>query len=201
MIANRFYPLGVNHRPYDAEVEWLQTDGEAYVNTGVYGSNNTRIVASVKTVSASGYNAIFGAREAFNSYRLDCIFEANGTSGWCGFGNGDENVAIFTGIKTGDNIFDIDRGSLSVNGAYIASAPANTFTTKRTIKLFCNDTNGICSQFFVGRIYRLKIYDNCVIVRDFIPVRVGDVGYMYDRVSGKLFGNQSTGQFILGADK
>ena len=34
-----------------------------------------------------------------------------------------------------------------------------------------------------------------------IPVRVGQVGYMYDRVSGQLFGNQGTGNFILGEDK
>lgn len=27
------------------------------------------------------------------------------------------------------------------------------------------------------------------------------IGYMYDKVSGQLFGNQGTGNFILGADK
>lgn len=39
------------------------------------------------------------------------------------------------------------------------------------------------------------------IVRDFIPVRKGTVGYLYDRVSGKLFGNAGTGDFVLGPDK
>ena len=33
-----------------------------------------------------------------------------------------------------------------------------------------------------------------------IPVRKGDVGYMYDKVSGKLFSNAGTGAFILGPD-
>ena len=42
---------------------------------------------------------------------------------------------------------------------------------------------------------------NGLTVRDFIPVRVGDVGYMYDRVSGDLFGNAGTGAFIIGPDK
>ena len=36
---------------------------------------------------------------------------------------------------------------------------------------------------------------------DIIPVRVGDVGYLYDRVSGQLFGNSGTGEFIVGPDK
>jgi hypothetical protein len=38
------------------------------------------------------------------------------------------------------------------------------------------------------------------LMADFIPVRVGDVGYMYDRVSGQLFGNAGTGEFVLGTD-
>lgn len=39
------------------------------------------------------------------------------------------------------------------------------------------------------------------MVRDFIPVRVGQVGYLYDRVSGQLFGKYGTGDFIVGPDK
>ena len=33
-----------------------------------------------------------------------------------------------------------------------------------------------------------------------IPVRVGQVGYMYDKVSRELFGNQGSGNFTLGND-
>ena len=40
-----------------------------------------------------------------------------------------------------------------------------------------------------------------VSIFDFIPVRVGSIGYMYDRVSGQLFGNSGTGAFIIGPDK
>ena len=47
-----------------------------------------------------------------------------------------------------------------------------------------------------------KLYLNNVLVRDFIPVRVGTVGYMYDRVTRRLFGNSGTGgAFVLGPDK
>lgn len=35
---------------------------------------------------------------------------------------------------------------------------------------------------------------------DAVPVRVGQVGYMYDKVSGQLFGNAGTGDFIIGPD-
>jgi hypothetical protein len=52
----------------------------------------------------------------------------------------------------------------------------------------------------IGRIYYLKVLNGNQPVFDAIPVRVGQVGYMYDKVSGQLFGNAGTGDFILGPD-
>ena len=43
--------------------------------------------------------------------------------------------------------------------------------------------------------------DDMATIRDFIPVRVGSTGYLYDKVSGQLFGNAGTGDFVLGPDK
>ena len=54
---------------------------------------------------------------------------------------------------------------------------------------------------FSGRIYSAKMVSNRVSIFDFVPVRKGNIGYMYDRVSGQLFGNQGTGAFIIGPDK
>jgi hypothetical protein len=51
------------------------------------------------------------------------------------------------------------------------------------------------------RVERFKITENNYLLYDFIPVRIGTTGYMYDKVSGQLFGNAGTGSFILGPDK
>jgi hypothetical protein len=51
------------------------------------------------------------------------------------------------------------------------------------------------------KMYSFKIYDGNNNLRlDMIPVRVGTTGYMYDRVSGRLFGNLGTGGFGIGND-
>ena len=51
------------------------------------------------------------------------------------------------------------------------------------------------------RCYSVKVWGFGETKVDAIPVRVGQVGYMYDRVSGQLFGNTSgLGGFILGHD-
>lgn len=51
-----------------------------------------------------------------------------------------------------------------------------------------------------NRLYWCKVYEDGVLTRDFIPVRYRGVGYMYDNVSGRLFGNQGSGEFVIGAD-
>lgn len=51
-----------------------------------------------------------------------------------------------------------------------------------------------------GRMYYFKLNKAGVPILDLLPVRIGDVGYMYDKVSGKLFGNSGEGKFILGPD-
>lgn len=50
------------------------------------------------------------------------------------------------------------------------------------------------------KIIWIKIEVNGVITFDAIPVRVAQVGYMYDKISGNLFGNDGTGSFVLGND-
>ena len=70
-----------------------------------------------------------------------------------------------------------------------------------SLSLWLFGANGSTSEKTNGRISSCKIYHSGAIVCDFIPVRVGTVGYMYDRVSGQLFSNQGTGAFVIGPDK
>lgn len=37
-------------------------------------------------------------------------------------------------------------------------------------------------------------------MRFLIPVRIGQVGYMYDQVYGTFYENAGTGSFVLGPD-
>ena len=42
--------------------------------------------------------------------------------------------------------------------------------------------------------------ENGVPFCDLVPVRIDQIGYLYDRVTQQLFGNQGTGSFVLGPD-
>lgn len=50
------------------------------------------------------------------------------------------------------------------------------------------------------QIYRCQIYQADDLIGDFLPVRKGDVGMMYDLVTKHEYVNQGTGSFIYGRD-
>lgn len=94
--------------------------------------------------------------------------------------------------------------SIVYNGTtYSASREHSSLTTNAgngSYMLFaCYYQSGVVNSI-KEKIYDVKIYVNDELVRRFIPVRIGQVGYMYDEVSGELFGNASIGNFTLGPD-
>ena len=50
------------------------------------------------------------------------------------------------------------------------------------------------------RIYSFIIKKNNVIVHHFIPVRKGNTGYLYDKITKKLYKNNGLGKFNYGPD-
>lgn len=52
----------------------------------------------------------------------------------------------------------------------------------------------------VGRLYSYKHIKNGVVMVDLVPVRVGSVGYLYDKKNGVIYGNSGTGNFVVGPD-
>jgi hypothetical protein len=89
-----------------------------------------------------------------------------------------------------------------MNGTTISASEA-TFSTQFDFYLFCFNAYGSATLRANGmRFKRGKIWSNGTLVRDYVPVKRNGVGYLYDKVSGTLFGNANdTGAFILGNDK
>lgn len=187
--------------PYDAEIAYLGGTGTQYINSGIIGGSGTTYEVQVNLSSTSG---IIGARQDTNTRTAWALVDNTMTQ--LGYGNSYLNVqgsylgSLIT-IKSyiGSSYFvDIEKaGSLnSVN------FNLRTFTCNQPIYIMGINNSGslFSSYIFRGNMYYCKIWDNDTLVRDFIPVRVEQVGYMYDKVSGQLFGNAGSGNFILGND-
>lgn len=175
---------------YDAEVEYLESTGTQWIDTGYVLSASDRIVVQ----------AYFQANDNSGSRILLGVGDPKLwiTTGLCRFN--DDNSASIANLRQLEawNSISIDKDYCTCNGTTVPMS-VGTFQDN-SLSLWLFGANGSTATKTNGRIASCKIYHSGALVRDFIPVRRGNVGYMYDRVSGKLFGNQGTGSFRYGRD-
>ena len=200
MIAlNRRRVMGGNV-PYDSKIEYLESTGTQYIDTGIVSSINTGVAGDVMMTQKGIVNdlilgelrGIYGNRDGFcvdlRGYFFMSVINQVASQ------NENERIT-FSMNYLNDSIGSFNNLSINLNKAENA--------TKYNIYLYGYNYNGSVSFQYAAkkiRLYSVKFTEGQTIVRDFIPVRVGNVGYMYDRVSKQLFGNMGTGNFILGGD-
>ena len=189
--------------PFDAEIAYLESTGTQYVDTGIDGDSNTIAELTFAMTDSSRLDAgIFGARKA---YRDDCFcilrVQASGGAFWMHYGDEGTSANYISTVIGNTTDWHVARLAKSWSIDNSSGTAGNyTFTTPTTLKLFAADMSASSRWYAKCRVSLLRIYSNGVLVRDFIPVRKGTVGYLYDRVSGKLFGNAGTGDFVIGPD-
>ena len=185
--------------PYDAEVEYLESTGTQYISTMLI---PTRVHVGLKPIGGAKppySSAYFGVNN--NGSRTTGLFSE--TKDTLKAVNHNRNIVEFSALWGEFHSVCFDRDTVSVDGE-----------TKALVTDFSKTDNAIKSFGLFdfpqrktnsnpkSAISYCKMWDReDNLMADFIPVRVGDVGYMYDRVSGELFGNSGTGAFIIGPDK
>ena len=185
--------------PYDAEVEYLESTGNQYISTMMI---PTRVHVGLKPIGEAKppySNAYFGVNNN-GSRTTGLVGETKDTLKALNY---NRNSVEFSALWGEFHSVCFDRDTVSVDGE-----------TKALVTDFSKTDNAIKSfglfdfpQRDAGSnpksaISYCKMWDReDNLMADFIPVRVGDVGYMYDRISGQLFGNAGTGAFVIGPDK
>lgn len=191
--------------PYDAEVEYLESTGAQWVGVELLGKNGYDFDYKVNftQLSTSQATGIGGEYQSGKSCYLG-IVRTDGTLAYH-YKSTTSPVVVASNIQTGtDYVVNVHLYSgeqyYIVNGtkSSVGNITGN-FVSSLYLRLF--SVNSSSPLYSYMKLYYCKIYDNGILVRDFIPVRVGTVGYMYDRISGELFGNAGTGTFTLGNDK
>ena len=200
--------------PYDAEILFLESFSGQYIDTGVIiNSGDYSFIAdgmildfnsSIATVrwTASptycSYGLYVGSRDAIVAY----------------YGNYQNlnynNTIVFSKYKNKRKIYRFGENQKftieDLNGTINESIPVpfdNTLQNNTySLRLFSFFTQGnqTISQSKV-RLYSFILKKGNKVIQDLIPVRKGNVCYMYDKVSDRLFADKSGVGFILGPDK
>ena len=196
--------------PYDAEVEYLETTGEQWINTGVMPDYTLTATFDVEVLPTTNIIRFSGSRVG---EERSFMFSISQTAGVINdYGSGDKGNRIQ--VSHFRPSYHIGRLSLEFGNRYIKDlstgqdisrgitvGPTSAGLPTRPMLLWALQDRSNVITGSVGRIFAANYSLDNAIVRDFIPVRIGTVGYLYDRVGVKLFGNSGTGDFIIGPDK
>lgn len=191
--------MAAKGKPYDAEVEYLESDGTQWIDTNFVPDDTSGLYIKAYANKKFANAIAVGVRQTSGDTRWWINYSTTleiSWNTWIGY-----NVTYANVITEVENNF-LNSKTGKINGVIKRTTYPTLSNITNSAYLFIGNLYGTTTASpFIGRIYNVKFSRNNTIVMDMIPVRVGQVGYMYDKVSGQLFGNSGTGNFILGNDK
>lgn len=187
--------------PYDAEVEYLESTGTQYIDTGV----------TLNASNAKDFYFKFGISSLWTTEDIIILGSLSDTNHrtyvfltnlnfvrvrWC---DGTNRTLSASAVQLNEIVeFYCNGGNWTVKytgqNKTMSYSGGASYSTKPLLLFGRYNVDEVQSS--PCRFYSARIGSNI----DLIPVRVGQVGYMYDKVSGTLYGNSGTGSFTLGPD-
>ncbi len=187
------------------ELEYIQSSGSQYIDTRIKPDSNFsyEIKFSGYTVptsgsaehimfgeTAAGWNDMIGINQSRAGSRSNVIPYIKY-----------DGVACSLAQQT-NGILKLTPVGLYFNGNLVYSKTPSSFGTETySIYLFAANRQGTASYFTQYRLENFKMWNNDVLVGNFIPTKdSNNVVGMYDTVSGQFFTNAGTGEFIAGPE-
>lgn len=184
------------------EVEYLESTGTQYIDTGITPTTNTTIDTVFKFMSKEGVG-LNGVRQTsdFTTRFYPMATYSNTDQFRCSFGS---EEYYFDDILSIHHIVYNDKQ----HNLYVDDELKNTFNVNninldgnKTIWIFGgNNENPSTNKWYAQEmIYSFKIYNNGSIIRNLIPV-IDDLSTpcLFDNVEKKCYYNQGTGEFLYG---
>lgn len=174
------------------QLSYIQGSGTQYIDTGFKPNNNTRVVMDVES-AVDGTFAFFGTRdtETTNAYIL---WQLSSTSIRSDYG---ANQVQQTVDSTKNRVV-IDKHEAScMYGSILIENESSTFSCANNLLLFTTSTGGTVDERKASaKLYSCKIYDDDLLIRNFIPVKNdSDQVGLYDLIEEKFYANAGTGAF------
>ena len=170
-------------------LEYIQSTGTQYIDTGVYPTNNTAIDVKFVNIAPQGESTtrvvIGDGYQSGRLYLLSITAVSNSNVVIGGLSK------ILSNYWTRNTPFTVhmDTNGININNSIINwTGTATTFTGTRPLTMF--GVTDAQTRYAQIKMYYLKITANGELVRDFIPAKnSNNVIGMYDTVSGTFFTN------------
>ena len=178
------------------QLEYIQSSGSQYINTGFKPNQDTKISITVD-FPLSRTTWLYGGRTSAGSNSLGFLCE-DGSRYRFDYAS---SVNALTVKPTGKFTIDSDKNKCYINGELVFTATYKTFTSPVNMYIFNNNNNGSLSGGSSAKLYNCSIYNNGVLIRSFIPCKnaSGTVG-LYDSINNQFYQNAGSGTFIAGPE-
>lgn len=194
--------------PYESKVEYLKSNGNQYLDIGIIPKSGYRAICEYMLEKKfTDPRAFFGQRTSYQGSNAFSVFLTCDTSPQDYFVQYASDQGKVSVVNAPNILHTVELGKKSYLDSNLLKTVTTTFNGTYTISIFAIHQNFQGSVNYNDRrmkdcrVYSFKLYnDSDTLIFDGIPVRKGTKGYMYDRVSGRLFNNLGTGNFIIGND-
>lgn len=168
-------------------LEYIESTGTQYISTGITPTENTKVVIEFNSSSSSG--VVFGQD---SGYKVNAFMFAMTV---VVFDSTKKDISISANAKhtvqVAPKAFKVDNGS----SQYIY---ANKVNAAYPMFLFGNNRKGKFSEGVAMKLYSFKVYENDVLIANYIPCKQGNAVGLYDDVAGAMNLPLGTGDFTAG---
>lgn len=172
---------------------YIQSSGTQHIDTGFKPNQNSGVTIDFQLNAVSGWQCVFGTRVG-NNTRSYSLWH-NGSAFGFYYSSVDATFSNLDG--TVRHTVVASKNTAVADGASSVSPAYSNFTANYSLFLFAVHSDGQPQSIASMKLYSCQIYDNGIIVRDFVPCinASGAVG-LYDLVGKKFYGNAGTGAFV-----
>lgn len=176
-------------------VEYIESSGTQYIDTGFKPNNNTRVVMDLLYTGSENISNEFGAWNSSNNASFICLTTGQNNL-YPFYGNASQTVSV---DRTARHTVDMDKNVVKMNGTTMITFNQMSFQCTYPMFLCCFNNAGATENMTSMRVYSCQIYDNGTLVRDFWPCYDPEgVACLYDKVEKKYYYNAGSGEFIAG---
>ena len=190
--------------PYYTQLQYITISGNKYIDTGVLAKTGISAVARLNAPNATSACFLGNKSVSTCSFELISFDTHNSTKVWS-LGYTEYNYLtsytkgttyeVEAGLKDGEQY-------LTVNGTNVYSGNVEgEYTSDSNLYLFARKKANSVDRYYKATFYYCKIYDDGVLVRDFIPVKDrNEIACLYDKVEGKFYYSQDGTDLGLGPE-
>ena len=169
------------------KLEYIEAFGGQWIDTGFHPDNNSRIILDFQATQL-GTNNIIGTRDTTSSQVF--TFSIASDCWRAGYNTSSKITTVTADMER--HVVDLNKNITSLDEAALYTFTAKEFNGYSSVYIGAIHASATGYNGYV-KIYSCKMYDNDVLVRDYVPVMNlnGTVG-LYDIVNG-VFRSSNTG--------